>query len=252
MSSIDKQKYFREFVQKNAENIPNLSGIHDFDSDCESIWKIRALCSMPAYLKQQDCKPFEKELELCQTFSLLEPLYLETLDIEEKRKYLVRKNIFEDLYKKWENEALAEQKKIKQELEEKLKEREILIAETEEIDKGVAELDKKITEQGILRKKRKNTLKIGCTVPFILVLLPVATTQNQTILRILAILLILWIAVFVVRVTTISIKKGKLERENVNAKQERKNADAQKTALDEKRNQLEIRINELQKKVTNN
>lgn len=237
MSSVDKQIYFREYIQKKCKELfPEIN----FSNDKEFImfWKLN-----PSLRTSKDSLS-EDITESYELFSLLEPLYIESLNENERKKYLAKKKQTEKTLaenkRKIEEQKAIYQKQIeeyRQEFDEKRKENEKLIAECNEINKR---REKRALIYERRKKSKKNTPRLGCAAIFVLLLIcGIFGTKYEIILSSACLILLLFILI-PIKFFILSMKIRK------NEKEEQEDVAEQNTIV-KKSQQLVIRLNELQR-----
>ena len=263
---IDRQIYFREYLQKESKEV--------FDKDLSFEDAVNAFCVIRPILNEEnedgirlfwnsDVFRFYRVKMAYLLFSKLEPLYLEALSDEERKEYLEKKYSAEKEGEKYlkeqkqkdkeEQERNKEKQKILQKQKEELqRQREIYQREydekkneNEKLVTECNEINKRREERPLLyeksKKSRKNTIRIGCASPFIILFIIGTFTPNNQVMNLsaAAIMLLLFV-IALIRTILLSVKMKKLLKEDAND-------DVTQNGIVEKSKQLVARLNELQK-----
>ena len=255
LSPIEKQIYFREFVNDHSKSIDffRFSELNKIEDSFERMWMLEALFTMPALLEplvqSSGHKPSEHDEELYKIFSSLESLYTEIVNPDEKTEYLEKKQnlIAEckktlDIHLKNKQEEQNRIEEYQREFKEKKTENIKLIAENKEITKRREE---RVQLREKRRKQNKIITRIGCAMPLVILLMigTIIPPNNRMLILSVAAIIPLSLGFVLINAILSSIKMKKDEKNDV--------ADeASQTAITEKCNQLNSRLSELQKNLS--
>ncbi|MBO5950160.1 MAG: hypothetical protein J6Q11_05570 [Fibrobacteraceae bacterium] len=252
-STIDRQIYFREFIQNECKNV--FDEEYAFDNALGLFWGIGPVLKDESddairLFWNSDRSKFYRAKHAYLFFSKIEPLYIEALNQDERKEYLKKKEsaesegerFLESIKQKDKDDKAARQKQQEEyqlEFNEKIQENDKLVLECNEINKR---RDERLLLYEKRKKSRKNTIRIGCASPFIILFIIgtfILPSNNQVmLLSAAAIVLLPFIAL--IRTILLSVKMKKLLKEDAKD-------DVTQNGIVEKSKQLVARLNELQK-----
>lgn len=251
MSSVDKQIYFREYIQKKCEEFfPET----DFDNDegFMVFWMLN-----PS-LRISNDNLSENIIDSYQLFSLLEPLYIESLNNNEKKEYFTKKQQTENAMAEKKRKAkelakiqLEQKRQYEKQIEEYRHEFNEKWKENEDVVKEYGEITRRREERALLyeksKKSRKRTLKLGCILPFVILFLMgiigniiINYLKIESIILLGSIIIALLLILIPIRIILLSLKIRRLRKEETVD-------ETKQNAIAEKNKQLINKINELQK-----
>ena len=251
-STIDRQIYFREFIQNECKNVFDEEYV--FDDALGLFWGVGPVLKDESddairLFWNSDKFKFYRAKNAYLLFSKIEPLYIEALNQDERNEYLKKKEsaegegkqFLESKKQKDRDERAARQKQqeeYQREYDEKKNENEKLIAECNEINKR-KERRPLLYEDS--KRSRKNSIRIGCITPFvILAIIGVFKLDNRVIILSAGFVMLLLVIFALVRTIFLSVKMKKLLKEGAKD-------DAMQNGIVEKSKLLVARLNELQK-----
>lgn len=252
-STIDRQIYFREFIQNECKNV--FDDEYAFDNALGLFWGIGPVLKDKSddairLFWNSDKSKFYRAKHAYLLFSKIEPLYIEALNQDERKEYLKKKESAES-----EGEQFLESKKQKdkddkaarqKQQEEYLREYDEKKNENEKLVTECNEINKRREERPLLyeksKKSRKNTIRIGCASPFIILFIigTFIPPNNQVMILSAAAIMLLLFVIALIRTILLSVKMKKLLKEDAND-------DVTQNGIVEKSKQLVARLNELQK-----
>ena len=252
-SSLDRQIFFREYIQNECKNI--FDETYTFDNALGLFWGIGPILNKEnddaiRLFWNSDKFKFSRAKTAYSHFSKIEPLYIEALNENEKEDYLEKKKSAEkegeeflknQLQKDKEEREIRQKQReeFQQEFNEKKKESDKLIEECNEIDKrrkGRPQLYEKE------KKSRKKTISVGCITQFVILFIIgtfIPSNNRAMVLSAAAVMLVVFVFALI-RIILLSIKMKKILKEDA------KDDAAQNENVD-KNKQLVARLNELQR-----
>lgn len=175
-STIDRQIYFREYIQDECKNLFEESS---FDDALGLFWGVGPVLNDESddairLFWNSNKSKFYRAKNSYLIFSKIEPLYLEALNQNERDEYLEKKKSAEKegeeflkgRKQKDREEQELHQKQIeeyRQELQQKIQENDKLVEENNEIKKRREESPLLYEKR---KKQRKRTIISGCAIPF--------------------------------------------------------------------------------------
>lgn len=262
---IDRQIYFRDYIQDHWKYLSKNSidgETLDFDDALGLFWGVGPVLkdeSNDAVRLFWNSNNFTFYLAKCEylLFSKLEPLYLEALKPEERDEYLEKKKSAEkegeEFLKKQKEKDQEEQEKQKEkereekklqeeyqrEFDEKKNENKKLVAECDEIN--IRRENRPLLYEKN-KKSRKNTIKIGCITPFVILLIVgmFIKADNRPMNAAAGIVILVVVIFALIRTILLSIKMKNLLKEEVRD-------NMTQNEIVEKSKQLVARLDELQK-----
>ena len=251
-STIDRQIYFREFIQNECKNV--FDEEYAFDNALGLFWGIGPVLKDESddairLFWNSDRSKFYRAKHAYLFFSKIEPLYIEALNQDERKEYLKKKEsaesegeqFLESKKQKDKDDKAARQKQqeeYQREYDEKKNENEKLVTECNEINKRREERPLLYEKR---KKSRKNTIRIGCASPFIILFIigTFIPSNNQVMILSAAAIMLLFV-IALIRAILLSVKMKKLLKEDAKD-------DVTQNGIVEKSKQLVARLNELQK-----
>ena len=252
-STIDRQIYFREFIQNECKNV--FDEEYAFDNALGLFWGIGPVLKDESddairLFWNSDRSKFYRAKHAYLFFSKIEPLYIEALNQDERKEYLKKKEsaesegeqFLESKKQKDKDDKAARQKQqeeYQREYDEKKNENEKLVTECNEINKRREERPLLYEKR---KKSRKKTIRIGCASPFIILFIigTFIPSNNQVMILSAAAIMLLLFIIALIRTILLSVKMKKLLKEDAKD-------DVTQNGIVEKSKQLVARLNELQK-----